>query len=138
MEIRIVTDDDTLVIKSLIHALGYDTPTDDIANRIEQYADSDDAYVFVAEEDNAIVGLIAGYVNPYFHRSGNIFRIMVFIVSGDYRRGGIGTALCKMIEKIARERECDRIEVTAGGHRTNGAHSFYTQAGFSHTMGSGF
>ena len=74
--------------------------------------------------------MIAVYVTPYFHRSGNIFRIVAFIVANKDRRSGIGSALYDTIEKIARERGCDRIEVTAAGHRADEGHKFYRNVGF--------
>ncbi len=130
MKIRPATKHDALQIKSLINELGYDTPIDEITSQIEIYTERKESYTFVAEVDHSLKGLIAAYVNPYFHKSGYILRIVAFIVAAEGRRDGIGTALYEAIEKIAYEWECDRIEVTAAAHRADEAHKFYRNVGF--------
>ena len=130
MNIRPATKQDASQIKDLILELGYDTPEDEIARRINIYTDSGDAYILVVEVDDSLVGLIAGYLSPYFHRSGNIFRIMAIVIATESQRMGIGTSLCEIIEIMAQDRRCDRIEVTAGGHRAENAHRFYQKVGF--------
>lgn len=51
------------------------------------------------------------------------------IVSGQFRRQGVGRRLLADIENIARERGCYYIILVSGGHRKE-AHSLYEALGF--------
>jgi len=82
-----------------------------------------------AVKEEAIAGFASLSIQHNFWQEGRILYITTMIVDEKHRGQGIGTALIREIEKIARERGCKRIELESAFHRTD-AHAFYEKMGF--------
>jgi len=85
----------------------------------------------VAREDQKIVGVIDIVVHPEF-RFGKIAIIDEFIVDDSYQGKGIGSALLREAEKLAKQYGCKRIELHSALERTD-AHKFYQDRGYEGT-----
>ena len=106
-----------------------------VLNRESQQAiynamlESEGYELFCAEKEGAIAGFASLSIQHNFWQEGYILYIATMIVDEKHRRQGIGTALIREIEKIARERDCKRIELESAFHRKE-AHAFYEKMGF--------
>lgn len=91
---------------------------------------SSDVYRMVcAEEAGRVIGFCATAILPNFWQEGPILYITTMIIDEKHRAQGIGTALIREIEDIARTRGCKRIELESAFHRID-AHAFYEKMGF--------
>lgn len=78
-------------------------------------------------EKNKVVGFLDYWVISCFVKEGNLCFLQNMRVHPKTLWGkGIGSALVKKLEEIARERNCIEIHVVAG----NGANVFYQKLGF--------
>lgn len=126
--IRPVTRNDAEAVTELLGQLGYQNDGANVLRRIESFHGPDDA-VFVAEFDRRVLGLASLHRIPFFHTSGSMARITSFVVDTSVHRRGVGRALLQRVDQWAREKGCERIEVTSGDHRTI-AHTFYQAMGY--------
>jgi GNAT superfamily N-acetyltransferase len=87
-------------------------------------------YSVVAENDeNKIVGFLSIHVVPQIALEGDFARISYFCVDENFRSCKIGKQLEEYCEKIAKENNCDRIEVHCHSRRER-AHEFYFRQGY--------
>lgn len=96
---------------------------------LEELIDANYCDVFVAKDDNKIVGsgLIFYLKNPAHERPFAFLEGVV--VDNDYRGQGIGTALSKFAIELARNKNCYKIIFTSGNNRAD-IHKFYENLGF--------
>lgn len=93
---------------------------------------------FVAEAEERIVATANVTVIPNLTHGGRPFAIVENVVSHPEVRGsGCGRAVMEEIRRFARERNCYKIQLQSGAHRT-GAHGFYESLGYSRSAKVGF
>ena len=72
------------------------------------------------------VAVFRYYENTF---SGRKFYVDDLVTDEAFRSGGIGHAMLAFLEKLARGRGCDSLELDSGTQRTR-AHKFYFREGF--------
>ncbi len=129
MNIRTAHLSDAMAISNLMEQLGYTTTPGLIENKLEQFADNPMDIVFVAEEDDRILGVVSCHVISLFHQDGRCGRITSLVIDQQCRGTGIGKKLVEEAEKYFRSMGCIKSEVTSGDHRPH-AHQFYEFCGY--------
>ena len=127
--IRTATERDIPELVVLLETLGYPRDEEFVRDKLEVYATSDSAHVLVDAREDAAVGFLVLDVQLLFHQEGNIGCIMAMAVLDEWRGRGVGTALVREAERIARQAGCVKISVASGIHRTE-THRFYRSLGF--------
>lgn len=99
-----------------------------LLNMIEQFRQSDNSTILVAEKDDELIGYVLA-------RGGNARRNKhsAYIVTGvlkQYRGQGIGTRLFNRLEEWAVSRGVTRLELTVVTQNVNGL-SLYEKAGYN-------
>jgi GNAT superfamily N-acetyltransferase len=118
-------------IVRLFTQLEYPDGADALDERLEELRRDPQARVFVAEAEDALVGVATVYVVPVAHERGSWCRLTALVVDEAHRGSGVGRGLVAAAETYAREVGCARIEATSASHRI-GAHGFYGRLGFGH------
>ena len=129
MNIRRTSYEDIDPVLNLMHELGYFPEKSAIIENITEYDRSPEYEVFVAEDEDKIVGCISLHVMKLFHMKGNVGRITSIVVPRESRRNGIGKDLINVADRYFRSMGCVKAEVTSADHRKN-AHKFYQSVGF--------
>jgi GNAT superfamily N-acetyltransferase len=137
MMIRHAAPTDATALIQLINELGYSITKDELTANLHMY-EKVQGFVFVAVEDEKVVGFISGSFIPLFHSPGPMFRITALCVLASQRGSGIGSALLQRIEEICKKKECNYIEVTSGPTRQKDAHNFYENHGYTTYKGKRF
>ncbi|MFM7327918.1 MAG: GNAT family N-acetyltransferase [Bacteroidota bacterium] len=113
----------------MLEQLDYAATADFLPEKIIQLISREDARLLVAEASGRAIGVISIHFIPQLALKGDFARISYFVVEANHRSQGIGSAIEQELERLARERGCDRIEVHCHTRRTD-AHRFYLAAGY--------
>ncbi len=120
---------DTDAIRALIAQLDYDPPAR-LEEKIRRLSAHPDEVLLVYELDTEVVAFLSLHFIPQLAVAGDFARISYFAVKDNARSHGIGQQLEAHITRLARERNCDRIEVHCHTRRTD-AHRFYERQGYN-------
>jgi GNAT superfamily N-acetyltransferase len=126
--IRRAQTTDTEAIRALIAQLDYDPPAA-LEEKIRRLSAHPDDVLLVYELDAEVVAVLSLHFIPQLAVAGDFARISYFAVKDSARSHGIGQQLEAHITGLARERNCDRIEVHCHTRRTD-AHRFYERQGY--------
>ena len=129
MEIRKATPADAGSIAGLLNQLGYSQTAECVREKIGQLSGHPDADLAVAALHEEVVGFISIHFIPQIATAGAFARISYLCVDETARANGIGRQLELYCEDLARERQCDRIELHCHDRRTP-AHAFYRRQGY--------
>jgi GNAT superfamily N-acetyltransferase len=129
MQIRPAVPADVPALVALFAAWEHPQPADVVAGRVEAYAATPHAALLVAEVDAEVAGFAGVCAEPRLARPALNGRLMGLAVGGGFRRRGVGQALVRAVEAIAREWGCDRMEVTSSRSR-DAAQAFYPALGY--------
>ncbi len=129
MEIRIAEISDAPEISSLMAQLGYSASSSLIEQKLKQFTDSGIDEVFVAVQNEQLIGAISCHITSLFHQAGRAGRITSLIIDENSRGSGVGRLLVEEAEKFFRKTGCIKAEVTSGDHRLK-AHAFYESCGY--------
>jgi GNAT superfamily N-acetyltransferase len=127
--IRPATINDIRALIGLTNELGYPDSEEEIRNRFEIISRSPEHKVFVAQNNDTVVGLMSFHTLDVLYGAGKIGRITALIVTEKERGKGTGKLLVNKAEELAGESGCKRIELTSNNQRTE-AHKFYESLGF--------
>jgi GNAT superfamily N-acetyltransferase len=116
-------------VARLLGELGYPCSADDAAERITLLGRDAGQSLWLAEAEGRCLGLMALDKRYYLPLGGLTCRITALVVDPVARRGGIGRALLRHAEALARDAGALRIELTTAAHRED-AHRFYRACGF--------
>lgn len=130
MKIRPVNENDSATITTLLDQLGYPDTEGFIKEKINLLLENPNEYFVVAENEGMVVGFISVHIIPQIALKGDFARISYICVDENFRSGGTGKMLEEYAEKIARERNCDRIELHCHSRREQ-AHRFYYRQGYT-------
>jgi GNAT superfamily N-acetyltransferase len=126
--IRRAQPSDTEAIRILIGQLDYEPPAG-LEEKIRRLCAHPDEVLLVYERDAEVVAFLSLHFIPQIATVGDFARISYFAVKDAARGHGIGQQLEAHITRLARERNCDRIEVHCHIRRTD-AHRFYERVGY--------
>lgn len=129
MGIRKATLADAAGIKSLLDQLGYPGTESFLMQKMEIVLNNPLSVLLVYECDEKIAAFIILDFLTQLGLEGDIARIGYFAVDEAYRSKGIGREMEVCIEQLAREKNCDRIEVHCHDRRKD-AHRFYFRQGY--------
>lgn len=129
--IRLADVNDAACIARLMIGMGFNHTPKEIERRWALISGEID-HVFLAEEGETPVGLLAIHVAPLLFYPEPIARISTLVVEPSKRKQGIGRALVNAAVSLAREAGCDTIELTTGIARKD-AHAFYEAIGFQNS-----
>lgn len=140
MKIRFATKNDKESVLKLLDELGEEvnkkmgySPHNAEAQKVggpvfDEIISRKDTLIFVAEDNNKLIGLITFYLLPNIRHGWHRGHIEDFIVSETARGKGIGTQLFNAVKKYCRENNIKVIKVDSGVDLT-GAHRFYEKNG---------
>ncbi|WP_316345323.1 GNAT family N-acetyltransferase [Clostridium sp.] len=130
IEIREFCTNDILGICKLINLeLGYKVSIEDLKNRIMQMQEESNYNIFIALQNNQVVGFIGIQISLAFEISGKIMRIIALSISEKYQKQGIGRKLMQAAEEYGKMKQVTAVVLNSGLSR-EGAHKFYEKQGF--------
>lgn len=130
--VRDAEERDAPAIASLCGQLGYPTPADAVASRMDRLRADGHARVIVAVAEDSVVGLATIHLRHMINHEVPIGQLTLLVVDERVRGRGVGRVLVGESEAWARARGCKRFVVTTALRRTE-AHAFYEKLGFVHT-----
>jgi len=127
--IRVADLKDAEPINKLSIQLGYAATDEQIQTRLKEILNHDDNCVFVAFENENIIGWIHGFYSLRVE-SVSFVEIGGLVVDENYRRKGVGQMLVKKIIDWSRLRNIKKVRVRCNTMRIE-AHTFYNEIGFA-------
>lgn len=107
-------------------------PADLFASVFTKNLNDTTIFYFVSEENKRITGFISIHIQHLLHHWGKVAEIQELCVYPEYRNNGTGNLLLKKAINIARENDCELIELAASRRREK-AHRFYLKNGFNNS-----
>jgi N-acetylglutamate synthase-like GNAT family acetyltransferase len=129
MKIRKAHVSDCTAIQALLRQLGYPDTEQFLLTKLERMLTDPGEVMLVYELDSKVVAFISVHFIPQIALQGDFARISYFAVMDETRGKGIGAEMEKYITTLAKEKNCDRIEVHCHSRRSD-AHRFYLRHGF--------
>lgn len=129
MNIRKATTKDGPVISDLLTQLGYPGTESFLLQKMKAIFKNPNSELFVYEKEQKVIGVISIDFIPQLALKGDFARISYLVVNGVERSYGIGKELEELCVKLAKLRNCERIEVHCNGRRID-AHRFYIRQGY--------
>ncbi len=130
MGIRKAEIQDGDAISKLLNQLDYPDTDAFIKKKLEKLLSHPDEELLVYEDGGEVIAFISIHFIPQVALEGDFARISYFAVDSSIRSKGIGCELEEYCTELAKERNCDRIEVHCHSRRID-AHRFYTRQGFT-------
>ncbi len=130
MGIRKAEIQDGDAISKLLNQLDYPDTDAFIKKKLEKLLSHPDEELLVYEDGGEVIAFISIHFIPQVALEGDFARISYFAVDSSIRSKGIGRELEEYCTELAKERNCDRIEVHCHSRRID-AHRFYTRQGFT-------
>jgi GNAT superfamily N-acetyltransferase len=130
-EIRKARPQDYVRIAELAGQLGYPSPADEIAKRLDGMKGLPEHAVFVAQLGDEIAGWLGAYVCRMVEADARA-EISGLVIDEEYRSQGIGLLLLARAEEWAREKGCRAIGLRSNVIRDR-AHAFYERHGYTHS-----
>jgi len=132
VSIRDAEERDAPAIASLCGQLGYPTPAEAVAPRMDRLREHGEGRVIVAVFDGSPVGLATIHIRNMINHETPIGQLTLLVVDERVRGQGVGRVLVAESEAWARARGCKRFVVTTALRRTD-AHAFYEKLCYTHT-----
>lgn len=129
MKIRKAHLSDITAIQVLLRQLDYPDTEPFLLPKLERMLLDPNEVMLVYELDSAVVAFVSVHFIPQIALQGDFARISYFAVKDEIRGKGIGAEMEKYITTLAKEKNCDRIEVHCHSRRSE-AHRFYLRQGF--------
>jgi GNAT superfamily N-acetyltransferase len=134
ISVRRAGAEDFEAVTSLLQELGRPTVLGTPAEpahreRFQAWLDHPDRFLFVAEDDGGVVGMIDLAFTPRLNFDAEEGWIPDLVVSEAARSRGAGAALLAACEDLARERGAWGLQLESANWRTR-AHAFYVREGW--------
>ncbi len=128
INVREVKITDYTDIYLLNQELGYSYPKEKVKERITYITQNTKDIIFVAQQDNEVIGYIHG--SPYeLLYSDSLINILGFVVKEKHRSTGVGNMLVNHFECWAKENGYRGVRLVSGFDRLS-AHRFYQKHGY--------
>jgi GNAT superfamily N-acetyltransferase len=121
--------EDWKAISDLLSQLDYSDTETFIRNKIEKLIIHPDEDLLVYEDNERVIAFISMHYIPQIALKGDFARISYFAVDKTIRSKGIGREIEAFCTELAKNKNCDRLEVHCHSRRTD-AHRFYVRQGF--------
>ena len=128
MLVRSLRSTDVAAACGLMQRLGYAISAAELAERIDRVMASETHFAAVAEDGDAIVGLIHAFERPALEKPHAVL-VQSLVVDQAARKAGVGRLLLGVVEEWARERGLRHIALYTRVER-EGAHAFYERLGY--------
>ena len=129
MNIRLAETKDVPGISVLLEQLGYPKAKNFLTEKVQQLLADTNHELLVYEEDQIVLGFISVHFEPQLAVSGDFAIVSYLCVDDAARSKGIGKKLLDRVTMIAKDRNCDRIQLHSNIRRLD-AHRFYEREGF--------
>jgi GNAT superfamily N-acetyltransferase len=129
MSIRSARLGDGPAIEQLLRQLGYTETGHFLPQKLRRMLADPNERLFVYETAAGVVAFISLHFIPQIGVAGDFARISYFSVDDSVRGQGIGREMEEYVVMLAKERQCDRIEVHCHSRRVD-AHRFYFRQGY--------
>jgi GNAT superfamily N-acetyltransferase len=129
MSIRSARLSDSPAIEQLLDQLGYTGTEGFLPQKLARMLADPDERLLVYETTAGVVAFISVHFIPQIAVAGDFARISYFSVDDSVRGQGIGREMEEYVVMLAKERQCDRIEVHCHTRRSD-AHRFYFRQGY--------
>ena len=123
--VREATADDSAAIAALLAELGYELSPAQVAYELDNQPDT---VVLVATADETPAGLAAVNTRRQLHEAAPVSTIDALVVTEGLRSQGIGEALVRAAENLARQRAACMLDLHSGLQRVD-ARRFYERMG---------
>jgi ribosomal protein S18 acetylase RimI-like enzyme len=120
---------DLAQIVELALEMGYKISPQGIRPVLEHHIKNPDYYIFLAVENDQVIGMVGFNIKYYLHREKPVLYIGSIVVREKFRSLGIGKMLMAKVEEIAKQRGCNSIQLNSNKRRLR-AHEFYKKLGF--------
>lgn len=131
VQVRPVRVSDAPAVIDLIEALGYDTDSAEVPERLEWFVESGHDHVLVAESEGVVRGAVVLSLTRRFVEPGWFSRITALVVDPSGRRLGVGRALLHEAERIAADAGSTLMQINCGRRvEREAAHEFYRAMGY--------
>jgi len=128
MLVRSLRSTDVAAARGLLQQLGYAISEAELAERIDRVTASETHFAAVAEDGDAVVGLIHAFERPALEKPHAVL-VQSLVVDQAVRQSGVGRLLLGVVEEWARGRGLRHIVLYTRVERA-GAHSFYERLGY--------
>lgn len=95
---------------------------------VEEILSRKDTFIFVAEEDGKLIGLVTFYLLPNIRHGWHRGHIEDFVISGKYRGKGVGSQLFNAVKNYCKENNIKVVKLDSALYLTD-AHRFYEKNG---------
>jgi GNAT superfamily N-acetyltransferase len=112
---------------------GHAISADAMAGRLQWAVDSPFDWLFVAELDEQVCGLLGFRLRERIEHPSRYGEISVLVTDTAVRRHGVGRALVDYAEQMARDHACCGTWLVSGFKRKDEAHRFYSALGYDIT-----
>ncbi|WP_312323236.1 GNAT family N-acetyltransferase [Soonwooa sp.] len=116
-------------ISELLEQMGYPNTKSFMSSKISKLLKDENGNSLVYEENEKVLGFISMHFIPQIAVEGDFARISYLVVDENIRGKNIGKKLPDYCEKLAVERDCNRIELHSNFTR-EAAHRFYFREGY--------
>jgi N-acetylglutamate synthase-like GNAT family acetyltransferase len=131
LSIRTALISDSPAIAELSTQLGYETDSTAIGRRLQALQGKTDNCVFVAVDENNIVGWVHGFIALRVE-SDSFVEVAGLVVDTNCRGKGVGKQLVDEVASWAISHNCYNLRVRCNTKRT-ASHTFYKRIGFTLT-----
>jgi GNAT superfamily N-acetyltransferase len=128
MLIRALRPSDLVAVKELLHQLGYDIETGELAKRINGVLADPTHFVVVANAAGGVCGLVHAFERPALEKSYDVV-VQSLVVDQRARKTGIGKQLMAAAETWARTRGVHQVVLYTRIDRDD-ARLFYERTGY--------
>jgi len=128
--IRKAAINDAVAIRSLLDQLDYPTEEGFVESRLPEMLNHPDQELLVYVLDEQVAGFVSMHFVLQIALPGAFALISYLAVDKGYRGMGIGAKLEEHCTELARQRQCDWIQLHCHSRREQ-AHRFYERQGFT-------
>ena len=132
VRVRPLEADDVTAIAELLRQLGYPSTAEQVERRLAILKGEGVSRVLVAELAGSVVGLAALRVGQYLEKDSRHGQLIAFVTHSRVRQRGVGRALLRAVEDLARREGCELLFLRSNKRRRD-AHVFYEAAGYEET-----
>ena len=122
-----------VLARELASAVGDSQPEQEtIRERLNELLRESRAQVFVAENDDEVIGMANAWIKPDLAHGDTTVEVPVLVVTENFRRGSVGKLLMQEIQQLAADNDATLIELIATSDNA-AAREFYKSLGFVET-----